>query len=57
MAVVESTEWIHLNFTECFAVCQKQRELKEIKELDFSGDTRYTQKVNSEVTTQKPQFK
>lgn len=41
-AVVESTEWIHLNVTECFVVHYKQWELQEIKELDFSVATRYT---------------
>lgn len=57
MAVVESTEWIHLNVTECFVVYYKQWELQEIQELDFSADTRHTQKDNSEVTIQKPQCK
>lgn len=40
MAVIKLAKWIPLNFTECVFYCARNcGDYKEIKELDFSGDT------------------
>lgn len=40
MAVIKFAKWIPLNFTECVLYCARNcGDYKEIKELDFSGDT------------------